>query len=134
MTQLTPLLQDLVRNLSIREPRDLEPIATLAAERGLALPTDYLDYMTQSDGGEGDVGSGYVEIWPVAKVLEVAAIEPPVYDDFLAFAGDGANVVYGYDIAAGGGIVEGDWIGLGRDEVIPRGRTFTEFLQSLAAG
>jgi hypothetical protein len=131
---LTPLLQDLVRNLSTRDPRDVEPIATVAAGRGLALPTDYLDYMAHSDGGEGDIGASYIEIWPVAKVLEVAAIQPPIYEDFLAFAGDGANVAYGYDIAAGGGIVEGDWIGLGRDEVIPRGLTFTEFRQNLAAG
>jgi hypothetical protein len=129
---MNPALADLIRGLTARPPQDVKPLLELASARGVTLPADYMDYMSESDGGEGDVGSGYVEIWPVAKVLHTAELEPAVYDDFLAFAGDGANIVYGFDAAATGEIVEGDWIGLGRDEVIPRGRTFMEFLQSLA--
>jgi hypothetical protein len=131
---VNPTLRNLIRDLTTRPPDDVQPVNKLASGRGLPLPNDYVEYMTHSDGGEGDVGDGYIEIWPVARVLAAAETEPPVYEDFIAFAGDGANTVYGFDVAAGGEIVEGDWIGLERDALIPRGRTFTEFLQSIASG
>jgi hypothetical protein len=35
--------------------------------------------------------------------------------------GDGANTVYGFDRFRDGEIVEGDWIGLNRDELIAHG-------------
>ncbi len=50
----------------------------------------------------------------------------------VLFAGDGGNIVYGFDRFRGGEIVEGDWIGLNRDELIPHGKSLTEFLRSIS--
>ena len=88
-----------------------------------------------SDGGEGPVGEGWIQLWPVWRILEFAeSDERPVYDDFLAFAGDGGNTLYGFDATRGGEIVKGDFIGRRRDEVVPRGRTLKELLRRLADG
>jgi hypothetical protein len=52
------------------------------------------------------------------------------YEGVVLFAGDGANTVYGFDSLRNGLVVEGDWIGLNRDEVIPHG-AFVEFFGAL---
>jgi hypothetical protein len=54
------------------------------------------------------------------------------YEGVVLFASDGANTVYGFDRFRDGEIVEGDWIGLNRDELIARGTTFAEFLRSIS--
>jgi hypothetical protein len=50
----------------------------------------------------------------------------------VLFAGNGANTVYGFDRFRDGDVVEGDWIGLNRDELIAHG-TFADFVINLAA-
>jgi hypothetical protein len=50
----------------------------------------------------------------------------------VLFAGDGANTAYGCDRFRDGAIVEGDWIGLNRDELIAHGKSLTEFLRSIS--
>jgi hypothetical protein len=90
------------------------------------LPADYLPLL----GEHRDLGSRLIEIWPADEVLRVADGEPR-YDDVLLFAGDGANTVYGFDARRGGEIVEGDWIGLDRSELIPHGRTLAELFAAL---
>jgi len=55
----------------------------------------------------------------------------PHYEGVVLFGGDGANTVFGFDRFRDGDVVEGDWIGLNRDEVIPHG-PFAEFLSRLA--
>lgn len=125
-------LQKLVSQL-IPGPRpgDLEALRALAASCSIRLPADYLDYMASSNGGEGPVGDGWIALWPVWEIVDH---QPTNYEDFLAFAGNGGNVIYGFDAKRGGEIVEGDLIGLGRHEVIPHGRTLTELLRHIAAG
>jgi hypothetical protein len=41
--------------------------------------------------------------------------------------------VFGFDRTRGGDVVEGDWVGLTREEVVPHG-PFKEFLQGLSRG
>jgi hypothetical protein len=124
----------LTDQLRVRPPVDLAPLHALAAKLDIVLPADYVEYMTMSNGGTGPVGEGWIELWPVSRIVDVGETEDTPYEDFLAFAGDGANTVYGLDPRRGGEIVEGDWVGLSRDEVIPRGRTLTEFLQRISRG
>jgi hypothetical protein len=125
-------LRQLVSDLSTRPPGDVEALAAAAGAHGVELPDDYLELMEATDGALGAVGEHYIELWPVQEVLETALGETP-YEGVLLFAGDGANTVYGFDGRSAGEIVEGDWIGLGRDELIAHGRTLTELLQNLAA-
>lgn len=88
--------------------------------------------MAESDGGHGDVGSAWLELWSVDEIEEAAEAPEPRYEGVLLFAGDGGNKIYGFDSTRGSEIIEGDWIGLGRDEVISHGPTFVSFLQRIA--
>jgi hypothetical protein len=89
--------------------------------------------MAQTNGGDGEFGSTWIEFWPVHEILDVAAREPR-YEGVLLFAGSGANTIYGFDAAADGEIVEGDWIGLRQDQLIRHGIGFTQFLDALTRG
>ncbi len=129
----TPSWRDLASGISEDRPGNPALLMAHAAKVGVELPEDYLAFMAESDGGSGEVGAGWVEVWDSFDVGWHASSDNQPYDDVLLFAGNGANTIYGFD-ARTGGIVEGDWIGLSRDEVIPRGRTFTEFLLVIADG
>jgi len=123
-------LQQLLVDVTLRPPADRELLDRLR-EASVALPEDYLAFMETSDGGEGDVGRAWLELWPASRVIAELASEPR-YEGVALFAGDGANTVYGFDDFRNGAVVEGDWIGLARTELIPRGKTFTDFLRSLS--
>jgi hypothetical protein len=112
-----------------RRPPDTAAQGRLVDAAGVPLPEDYLAFMAASDGGDGDVGDGWIEVWPVSQVLSELD-SGSRYEGVMLFAGDGANTVYGFD--RDGGVVEGDWIGLSRDEMIYHG-SFPEFLRSLAS-
>ena len=46
-------------------------VQKLRAESGLDLPADYLAFFGQSNGGEGELGGGWVSLWPVQEVLQL---------------------------------------------------------------
>jgi hypothetical protein len=72
-----------------------------------------------------------IELWPVARIESVRESSPR-YTGVL-FAGHVADTIYGFDGSRDGEIVEGDWVGLNRDELIPHGRTLTALLRGLDA-
>ena len=124
--------QRLLDGVAHRAPADPAAVQQLGERAGVELPRDYLDFLARSDGGEGEVGAGYLEVWPIARVLGQLEVEAH-YEGVVLFAGDGGNTVFGFDRTRNGDVVEGDWIGLNRDEVIPRG-PFLTFLEGLARG
>jgi hypothetical protein len=117
--------------LTRRSPADPAALKRLSAAAGMGLPREYLMFMASSDGGDGDVGEAWIEVWPVARVFEELERRPPHYEGVVLFAGDGANTVYGFDRFRDGEVVEGDWIGLNWDELIGHG-TFVDFVTNLA--
>ncbi len=131
---MDPRLELLLENILRRPPAaNLQRLTALAAARGVTLPPDYLEFMNESDGGEGDLGTTWLQLWPASQIIDEAQREEQRYEDVFLFAGNGANAIYGFDAAHDNEIVEGDWIGLDRNELIPRGRTLLSFLDSLIA-
>jgi SMI1 / KNR4 family (SUKH-1) len=130
-TKVNDELETLLAKVSRRDPASAEGLDRLAAESGVALPDDYVAFMASSNGGDGDVGRAWIEFWPVERVGAELQSNPH-YEGVVLFAGDGANTVYGFDRFRDGEIVEGDWIGLNRDELIAHGGSLTEFLRSIS--
>jgi hypothetical protein len=112
-------------------PSSISTLIETASEHDVTLPGDYIELMRDHDGGEGDVGARWLQLWDIARVVSTAETTAAPYEGVLPFAGDGANTVYGFDAATAGDIVEGDWIGLGRDELISHGPTLATFLEGL---
>lgn len=63
------------------------------------------------------------------RIIDQAEREQQRYEDVFLFAGDGSKTIYGFDAAHDNEIVEGDWIGLNRDEMIVHGHTLRRFLE-----
>jgi hypothetical protein len=130
---MNPRLKALIQDLEARPPVDVELLRQAAADTGVALPEDYLEFMGATNGAVGDVGSTWIELWPIDEILHAAAYGDSPYECVFLFAGDGANTIYGFDARASNEIVEGDWIGVSREQLIRHGRSFTDFLSRLAA-
>lgn len=114
-------------------PTNVAPLIETAAGHSIELAADYVEFVTQHDGGEGDVGSVWLQLWTIDRICSTADADVSPYEGVLLFAGDGANTIYGFDSTNANGLIEGDWVGLGHDEVVPRGDTFVSFLESLAS-
>jgi hypothetical protein len=123
-------LQQLLADVKRRPAATAEQLDYLALRAGIAFPLDYIAFMTSSNGGEGDVGRAWLELWPVSRITAELESAQRI-EGVVLFAGDGANIVYGFDSFRDGAIVEADWVGLGRDDLIPHGRTLAEFLRSI---
>jgi hypothetical protein len=126
-------LQVLVSGFEHRDPADVRVLREIATSRGVGLPDDYVEFMEWSDGAAGDVGSRWLECWSVSEIREATESPQSRYEGVLLFAANGGNTIYGFDSLSESEIVEGDWIGLSRDELVRHGRSFTEFLERLAS-
>jgi hypothetical protein len=124
-------LQALLTSTGPRLPADIATLCDIAATHGVELPDDYIEFMTRSDGGEGDLASTWIQMWSVDRINQTIDGGANPYEGVLLFAGDGANTVYGFDAANDSEIIEGDWIGLSRDDLIRHGKSLSSFLADL---
>jgi hypothetical protein len=87
--------------------------------------------MTEHDAGEGEVGDTWLQLWSVARIDSTAVEEPARYEGVFCSLAMGASTVYGCDAIGSGEIVGGNWISVGRSELISHGRSFVTFLENL---
>jgi hypothetical protein len=52
---------------------DLASIRDFESSYGVTLPSDYVEFLRDMNGGEGVVGSAYVSLWPLAELGELNA-------------------------------------------------------------
>ena len=112
-------------------------IAALVRESVVPLPPEYIAFLAESNGGEGDLGvkPGWCQLWPAAEVLalnssyEVQAELP----GFLAFGSSGAGQLFAFD---GRGpspfpVVSVPYVPLGPEEASPVAPDFGAFARLL---
>jgi SMI1/KNR4 family protein SUKH-1 len=86
-------------------PASREALAHLVANRPLDLPTAYLDLLSLSNGGEGDLGvePEWISIWPAEEVLarnseyDISRNAPGL----LGFATNGGGELLAFDARSG---------------------------------
>ena len=66
------------------------------------LPKDYLRFLQWSNGGEGQVGSSYLSIWPVEELEELNQVYSiqRYLPEVVAIGSDGGGKGYGLDYVA----------------------------------
>ena len=97
------------------------------------LPVDYVQFIKQYNGGEGEVGSSYLVLWEFDEIVE--ANKDYSTDEFapgyLIFGSDGGATAYAFERSSGD-IVEFDFIGMTiNDKPILISNSFTGFLEEL---
>src|SRR4051794_18456447 len=105
----------------------------LSASLGVALPSDYLDFLRQHNGGEGFIGDNYIIFWKAEELAdfnreyEVEKYAPGI----LLFGSDGGG--YGFDTqSAATPIVRVPFIGMERRYATPVAEDFPDLFAKLA--
>ncbi|AIO75514.1 TPA: SMI1/KNR4 family protein [Burkholderia multivorans] len=76
-------------------------IATLETTLGISLPLDYKDFLTWSNGGEGQVGDLYLSMWTIEQVIELNAlysITTRMGKGFVGIGTDGGDYCFALDL------------------------------------
>jgi SMI1 / KNR4 family (SUKH-1) len=82
------------------EPSTLEEILRLENELALKFPKDFIDLMTWSNGGEGQIGTAYFLFWPIQKIIprnSSAQIQHYMSNKFVGIGTNGGGECYGLD-------------------------------------
>lgn len=118
-------------------PARPEDITALLRESAIPLPPEYIAFLAQSNGGEGDLGvrPGWCQLWPAAEIIplnssyEIQAELP----GFLAFGSSGAGELFAFDgrRAAPFPIVAVPYVPLGPEEASPVAPDFPTFARLL---
>lgn len=98
---IADLVQDSSAKWDRESPASEAALEKLLSESGLELPEDYLEFLRQSNGGEGELGvqPGWFHIWKAEEVVQAGLeYEVPKYaPGFFAFGGNGGGELLAFD-------------------------------------
>lgn len=99
------------------------------------LPTEYIDFLKLTNGGEGFVGkNSYVMLWPIGDLPSMnQSYEVEKYvPGLVIFGSDGGGEAYGFDTrSAEWPIVQVPFVGMAWSVAQPMGASFHDFLERL---
>ena len=117
------------------QPANPDVVEQLPSELGVALPSDYLDFLRQHNGGEGFVGDNYIIFWKAEELAdfnreyEVEKYAPGIF----LFGSSGGGEGYGFDTqSAAMPIVCVPFIGMERCYAEPVAKDFADLFDKLA--
>ncbi len=117
----------LIKNNAIDENSLKEFISKIDFE----LPKGYIEFISNSNGAEGQLGGSYIILWPIEKLLilneeyHVDEFAP----GFFIIGSDGGGTAFATDKQTGG-LYEMPFVGMSREEAKLRARDFSGFLES----
>lgn len=116
-------------------PADPDVVERLSSRLGLTLPSDYLAFLRQHNGGAGFVGGDYIVFWKAEELAdfnrdyEVEKYAPGI----LLFGSDGGGEGYGFDThSAAMPVVRVPFIGMAREYAEPVADDFSSVFLRLA--
>jgi SMI1-KNR4 cell-wall len=104
---------------------------------GVTLPPAYLNYLRRAGGGEGELGvePGWIQFWPVEKVLELnhAYEIRQNLPGFFGFGSNGGGELLAFDMREAGDppVVMVPFIPMSAEEAQLVATTFEELIRSL---
>lgn len=93
-------IRALLTDFTLVEGASPEALAALRNLPDVALPAEYLDFLRESNGGEGFVGESYLVLWraeelePFNREYQVAERAPGIF----LFGSDGGGEGFGFDV------------------------------------
>lgn len=134
---ITELIQDLSTVWDREPPASKEAIAQLESGAGVELPEDYLAFLRDSNGGEGELGVQpcWFQIWRAEEVItcgrdyQVGEFAP----GFFAFGGNGGGELLAFDTRDNSPwrVVALPCIGLAAKEAMPVTANFRDFVAQM---
>lgn len=77
-------------------------IGEFEAREHVKLPPDYIDFLRKMNGGEGEFGEAYLQLWDLDRIAESKKFfeAEKFWPGFLAFGSDGGGEAFGFDLRA----------------------------------
>lgn len=116
-------------------PADEAAIRELEVAAGIRLPSEYVAFLRQHDGGEGFVGHAYLILWRLKELVELnKAYEIETYvPGLFAFGSDGGGEAFAFDLrATPPAVVAVPFVGLDLSLARPIAADFDSFLLALS--
>jgi hypothetical protein len=125
----------LTNQLTLRPGAPIALLREVERTFGISFPSQYVDFMTKSNGAEGFVGlNSYLMLWPVEEIVSLNKGYPvhKFAPGLVLFGSDGGGMAYAFDARSRTmPIVTIPFIGLDIKEAKLCGYTFVEFLEYL---
>jgi len=113
-------------------------IESVELSLGVKLPSDYREFMRQTNGGEGSVGGdSFVMLWKLDELEEFnREYEVAEYcKGVLLFGSSGGGEAYGFDIRqTPWRVVQVPFVGMDESLIKVVGESFADFIERLANG
>ena len=125
---------DFVSFIDRRPPAGEAMISVAERQLKSKLPSEYIEFLSASDGGECFVGDAYVNLWGVEELATMnAAYEVRKYvPGLLIFGSDGGGEAFGFDTRnSNWPIVRIPFVGMDWSLARPVGDSFKAFLEAL---
>lgn len=127
-------LRKLAQQMDLNDPSTTDVISLLQAEFGFLPPRDYVEFIRQANGGEGNFGICYLVLWKVEdlKTWNEGYLVQEFAPGLVLFGSDGGDTAYAFDTRhIPAQIVEVPFIGMGLSETKYIGESFDDFLRHL---
>lgn len=120
--------------LDLNAPATEDAIQQAEEELGIRFPSQFRDFLLESNGGEGSISASYLALWPVEAIAQLN--RDYQIDEYtpglVAFASDDGGMAYAFDTrAANLPIVEIPFESIHIEEAKACGDTFVAFLRYL---
>lgn len=127
--EISSLLSEFAANEGASKA-DLQAVGEQFAD----LPSAYLEFMQERDGGEGFIGENYCILWRLAELRQLnLEYEVDKYAPGLTlFGSSGGGEGFGFDSQAPGAVVVVPFVGMERSAVRKIAASFPDFINALA--
>lgn len=127
-------IKKLLKGMNLSSPTSRDVLADVESKLGIKLPDQYVIFMMESNGAEGNVGGSYLAIWPAEQILQLN--DEYAVNDFtpglVYFGSDGGGMAYAFDNRLENvPIVKFPFESIYIEDAELCGNTFVEFLQYL---
>jgi hypothetical protein len=126
--------QNLLKNWQLNAGASDDALGGAVSSLGCSLPSDYLQFLRNHDGGEGFIGDNYLILWKTEELSKFhRECEIDQYAPSLLLIGsDGGGEGYGFDTRdATMPVVRVPFVGLDLRYVTPVATSFTDLLVQL---
>lgn len=131
---MNEILIQLISEMNCNSGAPESVLKKLQLDLGISLPFEYVDFLVDCNGAEGDIGSSYLVLWPVEEIILLNE-EFGVHEfapGLLLFGSDGGGEGYAFDTRLNPmPVVEVPFVGMDHKYARMCGQTFTEFLEFL---
>jgi hypothetical protein len=120
--------------LELNPPVEENKVRKVEIVLGVTFPSDYIKFISFSNGAEGSIGENYLILWSIEDIIELN--EAYGVKDFakglVLFGSNGSDTAYAFDTRTNETlIVTVPFIGMDLEEVTTCSNTFNDFLQYL---